>query len=127
MTMPDNKPMTNEEYRDAVAKRLGWHTRPGGGWSGLSYIDANGEQVSTELDFQPDNDWASAGVWLEWLLQHRVRVCFHQTGYDFYTGNVADVTTVTLDTGKHLFGASGDTTPLALKAASERFLERSKT
>lgn len=114
MTMPDNKPMTNEEYRDAVAKRLGWHTRPGGGWSGLSYIDANGEQVSTELDFQPDNDWASAGVWIEWLFAHCI----------FVGGQHGEVRL--FGDGFFIYGY-GKTFLDALKSASEQFLERSKT
>jgi hypothetical protein len=73
--------MTPQEYAERCAKEMGWKQEmflifdtnhkevesqnPTGKW-----ITKDKDDVIDGYTFRPDTDWASAGVWIEWLFKH---------------------------------------------------------
>jgi hypothetical protein len=142
--------MTNEEYRDAVARIMGWvktervlcldeasdpilckdvlekdcSIKESGGIfeeclakhravREVNYL-CGGEIVYNAEGFNPASDWQSAGVWIEWL-EKKIPISFYWSS----NGHACEL-------GEDEWTGYGDNPLLALKAASEQFLEREK-
>jgi len=114
--------MTNEQYAEAVVKKIGWKQGP----TTRSWVNGNDFYVitdnpySTSLPvFDPATDPASAMAWETWLMDN--------------IGNV-DIGRVYRDRNRpgyycmitSGYSGMGETPLLALKAASEKFLEENK-
>jgi len=106
--------MNNEKYAEAVAEIMGWtihyDTRMGDVW------DIPENMYLLDVDkFNPATDWASAGVWIEWLAAHSdALVTIGTYGYARPT--------VTIDTDNKACEGQADTVLEALKNASEKFI-----
>ena len=104
--------MTNDKYAEAVAKIMGWtwhyDLRMGDAW----YSPENVHLLDVDK-FNPATDWASAGVWIEWLADR----CFA------ITLNKSINCKIAISTIEKTHCGFANTPLKALKNASEKFIE----
>jgi len=107
--------MTNDKYAVAVAEIMGWKPNPEGyEFPHYRWDYSNGNPTMfCDYEFNPATDWASAGVWIEWLADR----CFA------ITLNKSINCKIAISTIEKTHCGFANTPLKALKNASEKFIE----
>lgn len=114
--------MTNREYADAVAKRMGWVLNGSCPDCIKDLWVTPGHEFYTVHEFTPAESWYYAGIWLEWLISNGAAVTFssEDVGYANIVCNIDD--TIEGDGTYCSFVKDGSILE-AFTEASKKFLE----